>query len=87
MGEVVDGNFANEKSGYVTKGDSIEGVYNGSLCAVLVNGSKDKCTVGYTDDERVIGIEMTVKEMNEFCLMWLCIFDESVIVKEKGDDN
>ena len=77
---IIKVDFKNDMSGYVIEGESIEGVYNSDLCAVLLNDDKYKCVIGRKGDDHISdGILMTTKEMNDFCLMWLCIFNPSVI--------
>jgi hypothetical protein len=87
MSNVIDINFgqSEEKTGYLIddRDGSVDGLYNGDLAAMkLEDGS---VVVGTRADgciEQATLISM--KDMNEFCLMWLLIFDESVI-KEKLD--
>jgi len=88
MGSVIKYNFGNDdsNSGYLVedlKGDTkaITGVYCGGVSAMKLN-----------DDEVVVGAKTidgidnptltTTKEMNEFCLMWLLIFDQDVIKED-----
>jgi len=88
MSNVIKADFGNDDSnnGYLVedlKGDkkAIPGVYCGNVSAMKLN-----------DDEVVVGTKTidgidnptltTIKEMNEFCLMWLLIFDQSVIKED-----
>jgi hypothetical protein len=86
MSNVIKADFGNteDKAGYLLddRDKSISGVYNGDIAAMKLN-----------DDEVVVGTKTidgidnptltTMKEMNEFCLMWLLIFDQSVIKEDK----
>jgi len=87
MNNVIQANFGSDNnSGYITediKGSDkkdIKGVYNGGLIAVIDGG---ELYVG-GDSDRVVSspVKMSIKDMNQFCLMWLLIFDQSVIKED-----
>lgn len=73
-----------DKSGYITtdteSGCVIDGVYMDELAAF-----KQDDTV-YIGEKSKFGVDnavmLSVKEMNQFCLMWLAIFDPEVIKYE-----
>lgn len=70
------------KDGYVMGEDSsIEGVYNAGLIATKIRG---EVVVGQKGDLAITNtVIMSVKDMNRFCLMWLAIFDESVLARSE----
>lgn len=80
MGEVIHADFgSDENSGYVITDGTIDGVYSGSIAAMRTDG------YFYIGEKAADGIdnvtETTMEEINEFCLMWLLIFDPEVIVE------
>lgn len=70
-----------DESGYVLTDDRVDGVYNKDLAAMKMDG------VVYVGQKSIDGIDspvsMSVSDMNKFCLMWLCIFDPSVIKEDE----
>ena len=85
MSNIIKANFGpdEEKSGYLMEDGSnglkvITGVYCGDIAAMkladgsVVNGTKN-------DDSIEQATLVSMDEMNKFCLMWLCIFDPSVV--------
>lgn len=81
MSNVINVDFTNDDEGYILNPPNVDGVYVDQLAATIVGD--DNCIVGLKEDGGITGQTMTVKDLNRFCLMWLCIFDESVIVKEE----
>jgi hypothetical protein len=85
MSNVIKYNFGpeNERSGYVIDEDKkcVDGVYCGGISAMkLGDGS---VVIGTKTDDGIEQATLTsMKDMNEFCLMWLLIFDESVIKED-----
>lgn len=83
MSNVIEVDFINCKDGYILNGKKIEGVYVGKLAAsILDNGN---CAIGFKENTGITGQAISLEDLNRFCLMWLCIFDESVIAKEEED--
>ncbi len=85
MSNVIKADFGNDedKTGYLIddRDGSVDGVYNGDIAAMkLPDGN---IVIGTKSDD---GIEQatlaSMKEMNEFCLMWLLIFDQAVIKED-----
>jgi hypothetical protein len=85
MSNVIKADFGNseDKSGYLIDGrdKSVGGVYNGGIAgmkledgSVVVGTRSEGCIVQPTF--------INMKEMNEFCLMWLLVFDQSVIKED-----
>lgn len=70
-----------DESGYVLTEDRVDGVYNKDLAAMKMDG------VVYVGQKSIDGIDspvsMSAADMNKFCLMWLCIFDPSVIKEDE----
>lgn len=85
MGEVIEVDFLNCKDGYILNGRKVEGVYMGDLAATLMDDGD--CAIGLKNDGEIIGQRISLEDLNRFCFMWLCIFDESVIVKEDEDNE
>lgn len=85
MGEVIEVDFLNCKDGYILNGRKVEGVYMGDLAATLMDDGD--CAIGFKDDDGITGQKISLEDLNRFCFMWLCIFDESVIVKEDENDE
>lgn len=85
MKNVIQANFGNteDKSGYLIddRDKSISGVYNGDIAAMTLEDGN--VVIGTKSSD---GIDNTtfasMKDMNQFCLMWLLIFDPSVIKEE-----
>jgi len=88
VSNVIEVNFTDikEDSGYIINGYAVDGVYKGDIVAVRKDDSN--CVLGFRGDGQVINpIESSIADLNRFCFMWLCIFDESVIVKEDEDNQ
>lgn len=82
MSNVIQVNFTDtkENSGYIMNGHAVDGVYKSDIIAVRDQDSDDGCMLGLRGDSQVINpVELTIDELNEFCLMWLCIFNPEVI--------
>lgn len=81
MSNVIYGDFISCKDGYIMNGSEVEGVYVGDLAATSID--KDLCVIGFKDgDDKISGYEVSIEDINQFCLMWLCIFNEAVIAKD-----
>lgn len=85
MSNIIKHDFShvNDRAGYLLNHDNnyakVEGIYVDNICA-MVEG--DKVYLGTKADDGIDdALTTTMKEMNEFCLMWLLIFNESVIAK------
>lgn len=87
MGNVIKVNFKDkddESKGYVlddVKGRKakVTGVYVKNIAAKVDNVN---VYLGTKADDGIDDALLTnIEDMNEFCLMWLLIFNESVIVK------
>ena len=90
MGDVIEVNFTDikEDEGYIINGRAVDGVYKGDIVAVRKNDSDSDCVIGLRSIDGVINpIELSIKDLNRFCFMWLAIFDESVLVKEEEDNE
>jgi len=70
---------SNGNSGYVMTDGHIDGVYSGEITAVNDNGIVYLGTKVDNGIDKVT--EATMDEINEFCLMWLLIFNPEVIVE------
>lgn len=90
MGEVIKVNFTDikEDSGYIINGRAVDGVYKADVVAVRKNDSDSDCVIGYRSIDGVINpIELSIAELNEFCLMWLLIFDPEAISEDYGGNQ
>lgn len=90
MSNVIQADFGNnqDESGYLIddRDGSVGGVYNGGIAgmkledgSVVVGTRSDGCIVQPTF--------INMKEMNEFCLMWLLIFDQGAIKEDLQNFN
>ena len=69
-----------DNSGYIIYGRDIKGVYYENLCAMK---DYNNVYLGIKADDGVDNAILTnIDDMNEFCLMWLLIFNSEVIVEE-----
>ena len=69
-----------DSSGYIIDGREIKGVYHENLSAMK---DYDNVYLGIKADDGIDNAILTnVDDMNEFCLMWLLIFNSEVIVEE-----
>ena len=71
--------FEDESKGYVMNGNSVVGVYVDGLASISDGNSVSvgqKCNDGIDN-----AVSLSVGDMNEFCLMWLLIFNPKVIVE------
>ena len=87
MSNVIEVNFTAiiEDSGYVINGQEVDGVYKGNIVAVRKSDSDSDCVIGLRGDSQVFNpIDTSIDDLNEFCLMWLLIFNPDVI-KEEGE--
>lgn len=87
MSNVIKHDFTqgNDKTGYLlehSRGSKskVTGVYVDNIAAMLDNGN---VYLGVKGDDGIENAILTnMKDINEFCLMWLLIFDPSVIKEE-----
>ena len=82
MGQVIKGQFNQQTEtdvGYFVSdsGSDITGVYAGEFAASLEGGSVYAGIKGATTIEDPA--LLTRREMNEFCIMWLSLFDPTAI--------
>lgn len=88
MDNVIHADFNQEKdnSGYtMTDADNgqkrVTGVYVGDLAAIKEG---DEVYLGEKIEQGIsYPVVTTIEEMNQFCIMWLCIFQPEVIVEDK----
>jgi len=85
MGQVIKGQFNQQTEtdvGYFVSdsGSGITGVYAGEFAASLEGGEV------YAGIKSATSIEdpalLTRREMNEFCIMWLALFDPTALKEE-----
>jgi hypothetical protein len=81
MSNVV--NTKQESKGYNLVDDKVTGVYVEKLAAVVSIDFKDVLIGEKSADGIDCGVQLSMEDMNEFCLMWLLIFDESVIKEDQ----
>lgn len=82
MDNVVD--LFTGDSGYFIDDDKVHGVYHMGLQCVESEGVaviRDK-----SDPFMKNQVEMSVEDMNRFCIMWLCIYNPESI-SSNGDEN
>jgi len=93
MGEVIKLNFkkSTDKSGYLMDGSKIDGIYQGNLAACVDRSRREAvCHIGNCGGEEMYmhnPVELSIKELNEFCIMWLLIFDPDVIKVDKDSNT
>lgn len=86
MSNVIKVDFGKDEENYgylIDDNDgSIDGVYCGIISAMkLEDGS---VVIGTKSDDGIEHAMLTsMDDINEFCLMWLLIFDESVIKEDR----
>ncbi len=81
MGEVIQVSFnPKDNCGYSFDEDrKVTGVFVQKVAA-MVTDDKKTVIIGEQAEQGIYnGIEIPLEKMNEFCLMWLMIFDESKI--------
>lgn len=88
MGKVIKYDFKkdDDRAGYLldhtNETAKVTGVYVDNISAIVEHGN---VYLGTKADDGIDDALLTnMEDMNQFCLMWLCIFNESVIVK--GDE-
>ncbi|MBL4664304.1 MAG: hypothetical protein JKY22_12305 [Flavobacteriaceae bacterium] len=79
MGELIKVDFSrSDDSGYVMDGSNVDGVYVKNLCAV--KGDVDVIMIGEKVDDGVDNcVQLSIEDMNTFCIMWLAINNPDVI--------
>ena len=92
MSNVIKHDFTKDDDthGYITNNTDennikIEGVYVENISAMVDNGNVYLGTKG--DNQIDDALLTNMKDMNEFCLMWLCIFNPSVIVEDDSQEG
>ena len=84
MDNVIHANFNKEEdnSGYtLTEDNKVTGIYVGDLAAIKEG---DKVYLGEKIEQGICyPVVTTLEEMNQFCIMWLCIFQPEVIVEDE----
>lgn len=80
MSNIIHVDFgSNDESGYLLNEAKVEGVYSGTIAAMSDDGA---VYIGTKTDDGIDNVtESTMDEINEFCLMWLLIFNPEVIVE------
>lgn len=81
MSNVIHVDFnSDDNSGYlIDDSGKVEGVYCGSLGCVNDGGA---IYIGTKEDDGIAHpAQMSMDEINEFCLMWLLIFNPEVIIE------
>jgi len=70
-----------DEIGYVMNDREVQGVYSHELAAVVGDGG---VYIGRKESDNEIrnAVKISADSMNEFCLMWLLIFDPDVIKGE-----
>jgi len=79
MSSVIHVDFSgDDSSGYfISDGGKVDGVYCGDLGCVNDNGV---VYIGTKKDDQIENVtQMSLDEINDFCLMWLLIFNPDVI--------
>jgi hypothetical protein len=83
MGEVVS--IKKENKGYNIVDEKVSGVFVENIVAIISDDKID-VLIGEKCDEGIENpLQVSMKDMNEFCLMWLLIFNESVIKEDYLD--
>ena len=81
MDNVIQVDFSSDDEGYILEDGEVKGVYQEILGAYVYE--KNSVAIGRRTSDGIDNAQiMSLDEMNRFCLMWLSIFDESVIAKE-----
>lgn len=87
MGEVIEVDFTDDNTGYIfDDSNNVTGIYCGDTAAGLDQGIVYMGTEQKREDnlaEVECSVTMTLEEMNQFCLMWLLIFDPDVFKQVK----
>lgn len=77
MGEVVELNPESDSTGYLITGKTVDGVYVNNIAAMV---NYDNVYLGTKGDDGIDDALLTnKKDLNEFCLMWLLMFNPEVI--------
>jgi len=85
MSNIIYADFDKEddNSGYVLENKSVVGVYVGNIGAI---SEEEGVYLGTKEDDGLSYPTLnTMEEMNQFCIMWLCIFQPEVIVEDKEE--
>ena len=69
-----------DSSGYILTDEKIEGVYNEKLAAWKKDG---QVLVGEKSEFGIDNVvAMSVDDLNQFCIMWLAIFNPEVLSED-----
>lgn len=82
MGKVINADFTkHDNSGYFVHEGSISGIYCGDLAASTEDN--DGKVIVFDKSDRSIVDTLSIEEMNQFCITWLCIHDPDVIKEDE----
>ncbi|AUR92769.1 hypothetical protein NVP1177O_04 [Vibrio phage 1.177.O._10N.286.45.E10] len=71
--------FEDESKGYIMNDNNIVGVYVDGLASI---SDGDFVSVGQKCNDGIDNtVSLSVSDMNEFCLMWLLVFNPKVIAE------
>jgi len=92
MGNVIHANFdqSDDGTGYLLEDveggkKKITGVYVGDISAA---SDGDNIMIGAKVEQGIDHpVFLTMEEMNQFCIMWLCIFNPEVIAEDIMDEK
>ena len=78
MSNVIKVDFSEkENRGYIMDGSKVNGIYHGELAATNNDGF---CYIGKGCNNEILNsICMDTEDLNEFCIMWLAIFDPDAL--------
>ena len=81
MGDVVELKPKDDDTGYLLTGKKVDGVYVHNIAAMI---NYDNVYLGTKGDDGIDDALLTnKKDLNEFCLMWLLIFNPDVIKEDE----
>lgn len=80
MGDIIQLKPEEDGTGYLINDKTVEGVYVNNVAAMV---DYDNVYLGTKGDDGIDDPILTNKEdLNEFCLMWLLMFNPSVIKED-----
>jgi len=81
MGKVINADFPqHDNSGYFVTDGEVSGIYCGDLAA-STEDNNGKVIVFDKSDGAIVDT-LDIKQMNQFCINWLCMHDPDVIVED-----
>ena len=83
MNNVIELKPKEDNRGYLMTDKKVTGVYVENIAAMIEFDNVYLGTKG--DDEINDALLTSMKDINEFCLMWLLIFDPDVIKEDMND--